>query len=493
LGENEKASYEENVITPAEFEELEKKEKKSIKLKKVHKKEKPSAAPRPVRHEKATDVEMLVLKTEKMEGKIEAMADYREAVDERFSGINQEIGELRSSVMERDRIIREVQKGFSRIEEMAAGMEPERIARQLAKKDESIEKNQAAIESLAVQVKQLRADMKANSEVLDNIRGIEEISDVVQILKQKMSKIEEDRKFTSRTAGKIETMFSDLSNKLGEFQSYKDKIAFNEETMHEIMKVVDMLETRFDETAKKDDLKKLEGSIEEKLEGVKTGNDDRLYELKKLIDNLLSALKEGGIRGVLESVGKSKLDKMFATRGDLEEIRTKLDMLREATAQTARKKQIEFASERRGEGSDVFGIVGEQPARKIPQAPAREKQESREIPEEALPKGETLPGKGSGKKAKRRIPPAPSRKEASQAGPEKEAGVSPVLAIQGKVGSLINQAEEAIKMGNMDVSKNLYREALSMYNQLNRAESYQEATDIYDRIKRLYSRLRIYS
>ncbi len=73
LAEDKKeVSYEENVITPEEFSELEKKETKKIKLKKAEKPEASAARP-----EKATDVDMLVLKTEKLEGKIEAMADFR--------------------------------------------------------------------------------------------------------------------------------------------------------------------------------------------------------------------------------------------------------------------------------------------------------------------------------------------------------------------------------------------------------------------------------
>jgi chromosome segregation ATPase len=442
--EKEEASYEENVITPSEFEELEKKEGKKIKVKKASKK-KPEEAPKPVR-DSASDTEMLLLKTEKLEGKIEAMGEFRKAVEERLSGLNQEIGELRSSILERDRSLREIQQGFAKVREISEGMEPEKITAELAKKDESIEKNQALIESLVTQIKQLRKDIKANSDILENVRDIKNVSSVVQTLKRKMSKIEEDRKFTSRTAGKIETMFSELSDKLGEFQSYKDKISFNEDTMHEIMKTMDLIETKLEEASKKDDLKKLESSIDEKFERARTETDDKFYDVRNLIDDLLTALKNAGIKGVLEKVGKVNLERTFATKSDVEEIKVKLETLRGATVETAREKQREFAREK------------PKPEKTIPEAPLRE------VPQQA---------------------PA----QAQPATPQ----VSPVQGIQDKVDSMIDQAEEAIKMGNLDIAKNLYREALSFYNQLNQAESYQEAMVIYDRIRSLYSRLRIYS
>jgi chromosome segregation ATPase len=419
-----KVTYEENVITPEEFQELEKSEGKKIKLKKS--KEEPKASE--ARAEKASDVDLLILKTEKLEGKIEALEDLRTSVEERISGLNEEIGELRSSIMEKDKAIREVQTGFAKIRDLAENLEPERIESQLAKKDEEIEKNMAQIESLSVKIDAMRKDVKKNSGVIENIRDIENLIRMMKNLKEKLARVEEERKFTSRTAGKIETMFADLSDKLGEFQSYKDKIAFNEETMHEIMKSLDMLETRFDETSKKDDIKKLESRVDKKFEKMKTESEDRIYDLKKMLDELLTSLKHGGMKGMLEKVGKVNLERMFASRGDLEEIRTKLDLLRDTSMKTAREKQAEF------------GI-----SRRIPKAP---------------PRG-ARPG--------------------------------PVMGIQDRVDSILDQAEEAIKLGNHDLARNLYRQALSLYNQLNQAESYQEAVKLYEKIRHLYSRLRIYA
>ena len=97
-------AYDKNVITPDEFDELEKKEKKKIKLKEETGPSKPGSG-----KDKATTVDMLLLKTEKIEGKLESIAEGRKALEERMSGLNQEIGELRSSIMEKDRMRAEEQ------------------------------------------------------------------------------------------------------------------------------------------------------------------------------------------------------------------------------------------------------------------------------------------------------------------------------------------------------------------------------------------------
>ena len=103
-----------NVITPEEFQELEKKEGRKIKLKGAAKTEEP----KPRHSRDSVNPEMLLLKTEKLEGRLETMGEFRKAMEERLSVLNQEIGELRSSIMEKDKVLREVQQGFSKIRDM---------------------------------------------------------------------------------------------------------------------------------------------------------------------------------------------------------------------------------------------------------------------------------------------------------------------------------------------------------------------------------------
>lgn len=463
-------SYDENRISSDEFSDLEKKEGKRIKTKES---EKPSSESRA--HSSATDTDMLLLKTEKIEGKIEAIEDGNKAVEERLSTLNQEIGELRSSVMEKDRMVRDFQQGFVKIKDMAEGMEPGKIQSQFTKKEEAIEKNLAAIESLNMQVGQVKEDIKANKKVLESLRDVKGLTELIGNLREKVDKVEDDRKFTSRTAGKVETMFSDLAGKLAEFQSYKDKIAFNEETMHEIMKTMDSIETSLQESVRKDDIKKFHDSVEENFSKVDTRIDDKLYDIRNLLDELLTGLKKAGVKGVLESVGKSRLQEMFATKDDMEEIKARLGALRDRTMDMAKEKQDDFRRE-----------IEERTIHPEPR---------RDPPKNDDPKPEKSPPKAT--EAKKAIPLAPLKKVAEKVplfrAPGDVPTPGPVEGIRNQIDSMIDQAEESVRMGNLDIAKNLYREALNMYSQLNKAETYQDAAQVYERIRRLYSRLRIYS
>ena len=108
-------SYEENVITPEEFEEIEKKEK-GKKYKPVPK---PVSAPKKQKETEPTNFETLLLKIEKLEGKLEATENMIKATEEKIAKNTEEIGELRSSILERDRVFNRIESDFRLIKELS--------------------------------------------------------------------------------------------------------------------------------------------------------------------------------------------------------------------------------------------------------------------------------------------------------------------------------------------------------------------------------------
>lgn len=473
---------EEPAFTPQDFEELEKKEGKKITLKKT---DKPKDSPVPKSSGKGTEVDMLVLKTEKIEGKIEAASEDRKVLDERLSGLNQEIGELRSSIMEKDKLIREFQAGFTKIKDTAESMDPERIARQFAKNEQAVEKLEAEVEKASMAVKAVREGVSKNTEILDNVKDIKNLNRLVQNIREKMSKIEENKKFTARAAGKIETMFTDLSDKLAEFQSYKDKIAFNEETMHEIMKSMDMVEARLGEVVKKSDLKKVEGLVDDKLQKASLKSDDSTHEVKNLLNDLLTGLEQAGVKGVLERAAKSKTERMFATREDLERVAASIKEVEERS-----KKHAEEASR-----SGIGRLQEEVERLKRPRgsgyvSPPAFRRTETPSPQAGPPVQTTPPPQAAAP-----LPEVPTpTTQAAQSSPPPSADPSGTgTDIKSRIESLIGQADENIKSNDLDGARRLYRQALSLYNQMKEVEDYREADTIFNHIRRLYTRLRIYS
>ena len=145
---SEEVSPEKNVITPEEFDELEKKEGRKPPKKKEKEEERTEVS-------NASDVEKIILKTEKLEGKFDALSAERQALSDRLSVLNEEIGEIRSSVLGRDRVFNEIQAEFKKMKDNIEEISPRSIAANLERGVQGIEVNAVKIEGLEAKNKEL--------------------------------------------------------------------------------------------------------------------------------------------------------------------------------------------------------------------------------------------------------------------------------------------------------------------------------------------------
>lgn len=498
MSKQKEVSPEENVITPEEFEALEKKEgRKPVKADKGKKEEKARD------FSGASDFDRIILKTEKLEGKLDAVVAEKQALGERMSTLNEEIGELRSSILERDKGLNEIETGFRKIRDEVEGVSPKKIMASLAKGKEETELINSRIEMLEVKGKGIEDKVKEMQVMLSKIRDITNLVNMIDSMKKKIDKVEEDKKYTSRLAGKIEAMFSELSGKISEFDRYKDKISLNEDTMHEIMKSVDLIDIKLEQSVKKDDISRVEDEFAKRIEALKVQWDDRLYEIKRVVDELLESLKNAGVKGMLEKVGKIKLERAFASKDEIDEIKASLNELRGLSEEIRSIKRKQFTE------------AGAQPVQASePGMPSRAPAKENGIQggDEALERIDSLKKEmmvlGGGisetakemKAIKNEVGSIQKAAQEMKVGVEKQVemnkevmeGMKSVDALSGQMDVLINQAGEAVRVGQVDVAKAKYREALSIYNQLSQATTPEEAEQLYENIRKLYNRLRIY-
>jgi len=327
---SEKKKGQENIITPEEFEELEKKETKkkflgSVRKGKEEKPEKAKEKPEPEPKERVS-VDKLTLKVEKLEGKMESLEELRHAIDERFSRLSEEIGELRSSILERDRSFDKVEAGFKAMEEIVEELEPTKLRKELDKKSEEIVKNQARIEALGAQIKEMSKSIKDMRDLLAKIKDVKNLVSISNEMGRTLTKVEKERRTITKTSGKIETIFSELSKKISEFDSYKDKVDFNAETMHDLMKAIDMLEVKLEGVLKKEDMEK----IDDRIKKIEIGYKDDVQDIKDIVSMLVSSLKRTSLKDVIEKQGIESVSGINERVSDLQRRMEAIEDLRES-------------------------------------------------------------------------------------------------------------------------------------------------------------------
>jgi hypothetical protein len=165
-------------------------------------------------------------------------------------------------------------------------------------------KNRARIEAIVLQVKEMTKSIKDFRDLMAKIKDVQNLVNISNEMTKTFTKVVEERRNISKTAGKIETIFSELSRKVSEFDSYKDKVDFNAETMHDLMKSLDMLEVKLEDVLKKDDMDKINDSMEK----FETRCKDDIQDIKDIVNMLVSSLKKTNLREVIEKQGIESVD-----------------------------------------------------------------------------------------------------------------------------------------------------------------------------------------
>lgn len=246
----------------------------------------------------------LLLKIEKIEGKLSFMDEFKREMGERLSHISEEIGELRSSFLELDKKFTTLESKSEKAMDAVEEVQPEKVMKKFDKNETEIMKNQAELETIGKVLEKVRDDNKKITEILDKIKNLENIIKMFHKVEGKIKTIDEVRDHVDRVAGKSESMFSELGMKLKEFEGQKDKIHRLDELSIDMVRMLDeismkmpkFIETEkagkvFEEIFKKDINKNINKTIKEEIKKVdkRYGNEKKkmtqsINELNKIID-----------------------------------------------------------------------------------------------------------------------------------------------------------------------------------------------------------------
>ncbi len=228
-------------------------------------------SPEPLKHivypkeEGEAGLHDLILRIEKMDGKLDIIDRFRDDVNERITQLAEEIGELRTMIMERERSSDKISTEFEKVKDTVSGLEPVKIKTELDKKEKEILENKVKMESLETLVKALSEENKKFRELMDKIKSFENLTDISYDIDRKVSKIKEVKDHADMIASKVENIFSEVNEKMSELENQRDKIEKLDELTIEMTKMLDEVSVKLTKFVEKKDLKQFQKEIEEGL------------------------------------------------------------------------------------------------------------------------------------------------------------------------------------------------------------------------------------
>ena len=253
--------------------------------------------------QKKETYENLVAEIEKIQGRLDVVNELKNQLTETTRTFSEEIGELRTMILDREKSFSKIEIGFEKINEIVKDIEPQTIRKNFEKKEQKILELEARIEKLERFSKELIKQTEKVREVIEKVKSFENLVSVAERVKKYLRQAEETKNYADRIAGKVETMFEDMNNKVIDLDEKSAKLEDIDSLLKELVPTVDKLQIEVSNKADKEDVVSLKRSgvsriVEEKIDKIEKDEAEiqkkfiNLEESKKQIDDELKKLKD---------------------------------------------------------------------------------------------------------------------------------------------------------------------------------------------------------
>ncbi len=279
-----------------------------------------------------TELPDIILRMEKLDGKIEVMNRFKDEINERITHLAEEIGELRTMIMERDRSFDKVSAEFETVKDSVNDIQPRKLKSYFEKKEKDIVLNKANIEKLENLVKALNEENKQFRNLISKIKSFENLVNISYNIDRKASKIKESKDHVDMAVSKVENIFSEMNDKVSELESQREKVDKMDGLTIEMTKMLDEITIKLNKFVEKKELnqylRKIEASpIKDRMPISKAGSippsspihDSRILELSSQLSRLKSVIDSQNIM-INNIVSKMRSGKVAESSPDIRKV-----------------------------------------------------------------------------------------------------------------------------------------------------------------------------
>ena len=194
---------------------------------------------------------------EKLKAQFSTFFEMQKSVGERFSMVNQQIGELRSMLIERDKSGQLLEAKATQAIDLVKTVQPDRMMIELRKSDGKVEALRANIESTENIISNLVTELKDVKSKIIVFRGLEQVMALNDEAKKELLEVKKIQATVERHADKVETMFSEMQKKFTDFIKFNDIIKDLDKGFKQISTDFDSIKIKMSDLASKKEVENL--------------------------------------------------------------------------------------------------------------------------------------------------------------------------------------------------------------------------------------------
>ncbi len=199
----------------------------------------------------------VVADVEKLKAQFTTFYELQKTNSERFAMINQQIGEIRSMQMERDKSAQLLEAKATQAIDLVKTVQPDKLLIELRKGDNKIEALRANIESNENIINNIISELKEVKNTISVFRGMEQVIKLNEESKQELREMKRVSAVIERHSDKIETIFSEIQKKMADFVKVGDLVKDLDKSFKQISSDFDSIKIKTKDYATRKELENL--------------------------------------------------------------------------------------------------------------------------------------------------------------------------------------------------------------------------------------------
>src|SRR3989338_5569340 len=189
-------------------------------------------------------INQLIADLDKLKAQFSTFYEMNKAATERFTRINEQIGELRKMILERDKDGKMLEAKATQAIDMVQTIQPDKVMVELRKGDAKIEALRANLESNEVIISNAISELKSMRNKIQTFTGMEQVVKLNEEVKSELMEIRKMAAVVERHGDKVETIFSEMQRKFSDFDKFSSNLKDLDKEAKQIASELDGIKSR---------------------------------------------------------------------------------------------------------------------------------------------------------------------------------------------------------------------------------------------------------
>ncbi len=226
-------------------------------------------------------IDRMQLEIESLKLQVTSLKELIKENNERFTRVNEQIGEIRTFGTEREKKIRDIELKSEKSVALVSEVHPETLMAELRKETAKMDALRAKIDAQEAVSGRIITELKDIKVNMAAFRGIEQVVRLNKETTENLGSIQKVQSMVERHADRVETIFGIVEKNFREFAKFKDMAHELDGSFMELGKEFDSYKAKFTTLATKDEMFRFEKSAGALTEKTSDTHDKFLHKEKE--------------------------------------------------------------------------------------------------------------------------------------------------------------------------------------------------------------------